>query len=173
MTASDAGDTTISGERPAIRSRREFIGQRNGPQSETHLVPGAHIPRADRASASPFAPQGLNHHVLLEARREECVHPPIVHRRPAKRPTETSKDSKENGSASRSVTPIPSRSVTPKPPDGAENNFRSGTLTIRIFSGEYEGWFTWTNASSRGSGLTTCLVQVAALPSPQASQCPM
>ncbi|KAI0646275.1 Pkinase-domain-containing protein [Trametes meyenii] len=48
-----------------------------------------------------------------------------------------SKDTKENGavSGSRSVTPIPSRSVTPKPPDGAENNFRSGTLTIRIFSG--------------------------------------
>lgn len=50
---------------------------------------------------------------------------------------ESSKDSKENGGGSRSVTPIPSRSVTPKPPDGAENNFRSGTLTIRIFSGEH------------------------------------
>lgn len=35
------------------------------------------------------------------------------------------------------MTPIPSRSVTPKPPDGVENTFRSGTLTIRIFSGVY------------------------------------
>lgn len=47
------------------------------------------------------------------------------------------KDSKENGVISRSVTPIPSRSVTPKPPDAenGENSFRSGMLTIRIFSG--------------------------------------
>ncbi|THH30970.1 hypothetical protein EUX98_g3205 [Antrodiella citrinella] len=44
-----------------------------------------------------------------------------------------SKDNKENGVISRSVTPIPSRSVTPKPPDGAE--LRTGMLTIRIFSG--------------------------------------
>lgn len=35
------------------------------------------------------------------------------------------------------MTPIPSRSVTPKPPDAdnGESNFRSGMLTIRIFSG--------------------------------------
>ncbi|KAK7691551.1 hypothetical protein QCA50_004950 [Cerrena zonata] len=45
-----------------------------------------------------------------------------------------SKDSKE-GAHSRSVTPIPSRSVTPRPPDGSENNFRSGMLTVRVFSG--------------------------------------
>ncbi|KAF9652740.1 Pkinase-domain-containing protein [Thelephora ganbajun] len=46
-----------------------------------------------------------------------------------------SKDSKENG-FSRSITPIPSRSTTPKPPhDEAESSFRSGMLTIRIFSG--------------------------------------
>ncbi|KAH8103312.1 Pkinase-domain-containing protein [Cristinia sonorae] len=46
-----------------------------------------------------------------------------------------SKDSKENGVVSRSVTPIPSRSVTPKPPDGGESHLRTGMLTIRIFSG--------------------------------------
>ncbi|KAF9787801.1 Pkinase-domain-containing protein [Thelephora terrestris] len=46
-----------------------------------------------------------------------------------------SKDHKENG-FSRSMTPIPSRSTTPKPPhDEAESSFRSGMLTIRIFSG--------------------------------------
>ncbi|KAJ3484777.1 hypothetical protein NLI96_g5411 [Meripilus lineatus] len=45
-----------------------------------------------------------------------------------------SKESKESGVISRSVTPIPSRSATPKPPD-VESNFRSGMLTIRIFSG--------------------------------------
>ncbi|KAL0071006.1 Serine/threonine-protein kinase [Marasmius tenuissimus] len=43
------------------------------------------------------------------------------------------KDAKENGS--RSVTPIPSsRPTTPRPPNGADQ-FRSGMLTIRIFSG--------------------------------------
>lgn len=46
-----------------------------------------------------------------------------------------SKDTKENGVVSRSVTPIPSRSATPRPPDMPENTFRSGMLTIRIFSG--------------------------------------
>ncbi|KAF9806977.1 hypothetical protein IEO21_08420 [Rhodonia placenta] len=46
-----------------------------------------------------------------------------------------SKDSRENGVVSRSVTPIPSRAVTPKPPDASENNLRQGLLTIRIFSG--------------------------------------
>ncbi|THV05146.1 Pkinase-domain-containing protein [Dendrothele bispora CBS 962.96] len=40
--------------------------------------------------------------------------------------------SKENG-ASRSVTPIPSRPTTPKP--HGTDQFRSGMLTIRIFSG--------------------------------------
>ncbi|KAK0199844.1 kinase-like domain-containing protein [Desarmillaria ectypa] len=45
-----------------------------------------------------------------------------------------SKDSKENGVISRSVTPIPSRPTTPKPPIGSDQ-FRSGMLTIRIFSG--------------------------------------
>ncbi|KAK0444214.1 kinase-like domain-containing protein [Desarmillaria tabescens] len=45
-----------------------------------------------------------------------------------------SKDSKENGVISRSVTPIPSRPTTPKPPMGSDQ-FRSGMLTIRIFSG--------------------------------------
>ncbi|KAK0495638.1 kinase-like domain-containing protein [Armillaria luteobubalina] len=45
-----------------------------------------------------------------------------------------SKDSKENGVISRSVTPIPSRPTTPKPPHGSDQ-FRSGMLTIRIFSG--------------------------------------
>lgn len=44
------------------------------------------------------------------------------------------KDSKENGVISRSVTPIPSRPTTPKPPNGSDQ-FRSGMLTIRIFSG--------------------------------------
>ena len=46
-----------------------------------------------------------------------------------------SKDSKD-GAHSRSVTPIPSRSVTPRPPDGSENNFKSGMLTVRVFSGK-------------------------------------
>ncbi|ESK88678.1 agc akt protein kinase [Moniliophthora roreri MCA 2997] len=44
------------------------------------------------------------------------------------------KDSKENGVVSRSVTPIPSRPTTPRPPGGSDQ-FRSGMLTIRIFSG--------------------------------------
>ncbi|KAJ7621162.1 kinase-like domain-containing protein [Roridomyces roridus] len=44
------------------------------------------------------------------------------------------KDTKENGVISRSVTPIPSRPTTPKAsPNG--DQFRSGTLVIRIFSG--------------------------------------
>ncbi|EPT04821.1 hypothetical protein FOMPIDRAFT_1021646 [Fomitopsis schrenkii] len=45
------------------------------------------------------------------------------------------KDVKENGVISRSATPIPSRTVTPKPPDASESNLRQGLLTIRIFSG--------------------------------------
>lgn len=46
-----------------------------------------------------------------------------------------SKDTKEPGVVSRSVTPMPpSRATTPKPPNG-ENISRSGMLTIRIFSG--------------------------------------
>ena len=45
------------------------------------------------------------------------------------------KESKENV-VSRSVTPIPSRPTTPKPPNGPDQ-FRSGMLTIKIFS----GWF--------------------------------
>ncbi|KZT70610.1 Pkinase-domain-containing protein [Daedalea quercina L-15889] len=45
------------------------------------------------------------------------------------------KDVKENGVISRSATPIPSRTVTPKPPDVSEANLRQGLLTIRIFSG--------------------------------------
>ncbi|KAG2004635.1 AGC/Akt protein kinase [Coprinopsis cinerea AmutBmut pab1-1] len=45
-----------------------------------------------------------------------------------------SKDTKENGVISRSVTPIPSRPTTPRmSTDG--DQFRSGMLTIRIFSG--------------------------------------
>ncbi|EKM75000.1 hypothetical protein AGABI1DRAFT_116625 [Agaricus bisporus var. burnettii JB137-S8] len=44
------------------------------------------------------------------------------------------KDLKDNGVLSRSATPVPSRPTTPKPPQGADQ-FRSGTLTIRIFSG--------------------------------------
>ncbi|KAJ7905036.1 kinase-like domain-containing protein [Mycena leptocephala] len=42
------------------------------------------------------------------------------------------KDTKENGVVSRSVTPIPSRPTTPK---ANGDQFRSGMLTIRIFSG--------------------------------------
>ncbi|KAF9042901.1 kinase-like domain-containing protein [Panaeolus papilionaceus] len=51
--------------------------------------------------------------------------------------TKKPKDSKENGVISRSVTPIPpSRPTTPKPPNGTDSSqFRSGMLTIRIFSG--------------------------------------
>jgi len=45
-----------------------------------------------------------------------------------------SKDTKENGVISRSATPIPSRPTTPKPPH-VSDQFRSGVLTIRIFSG--------------------------------------
>ncbi|KAJ7489440.1 kinase-like domain-containing protein [Mycena latifolia] len=45
-----------------------------------------------------------------------------------------SKDTKENGVVSRSVTPIPSRPTTPKPSANGDQ-FRSGMLTIRIFSG--------------------------------------
>lgn len=44
------------------------------------------------------------------------------------------KDVKENGVISRSATPIPSRPTTPKGPHGSDQ-FRSGMLTIRIFSG--------------------------------------
>ncbi|KAJ2930558.1 hypothetical protein H1R20_g6543, partial [Candolleomyces eurysporus] len=44
------------------------------------------------------------------------------------------KDSKENGVISRSVTPIPSRPETPKTLNDTDQ-FRSGMLTIRIFSG--------------------------------------
>ncbi|KAI0071308.1 Pkinase-domain-containing protein [Panus rudis PR-1116 ss-1] len=44
-----------------------------------------------------------------------------------------SKDAKDGG-ISRSNTPIPSRSVTPRPPE-ANDNFKSGMLTVRIFSG--------------------------------------
>ncbi|KIJ60779.1 hypothetical protein HYDPIDRAFT_138719 [Hydnomerulius pinastri MD-312] len=48
-----------------------------------------------------------------------------------------SKDTRENGVVSRSVTPIPSRPTTPKPPGTADQgaHLRSGMLTIRIFSG--------------------------------------
>ncbi|KAG1765548.1 kinase-like domain-containing protein [Suillus occidentalis] len=48
-----------------------------------------------------------------------------------------SKDAKENGVVSRSVTPIPSRPTTPKPPTALDQqaHLRSGMLTIRIFSG--------------------------------------
>ncbi|KAG6828941.1 hypothetical protein H0H92_006228 [Tricholoma furcatifolium] len=52
----------------------------------------------------------------------------------AKLGSKKSKDSRENGVISRSVTPIPSRPTTPKPPGGPDQ-FRSGMLTIRIFSG--------------------------------------
>ncbi|KAN0082655.1 Protein kinase-like domain containing protein [Tylopilus felleus] len=47
------------------------------------------------------------------------------------------KDIKDNAVLSRSVTPIPSRPATPKPPGSAEQqaHLRSGMLTIRIFSG--------------------------------------
>ncbi|KAJ3972188.1 kinase-like domain-containing protein [Lentinula raphanica] len=45
------------------------------------------------------------------------------------------KESKDNGlTTSRSVTPIPSRSTTPRPSNGSDQ-FRSGMLTISIFSG--------------------------------------
>ncbi|TFK24092.1 AGC/Akt protein kinase [Coprinopsis marcescibilis] len=44
------------------------------------------------------------------------------------------KDSKENGVISRSVTPIPSRPTTPRLSSDADQ-FRSGMLRIRIFSG--------------------------------------
>ncbi|KAJ4474428.1 kinase-like domain-containing protein [Lentinula aciculospora] len=45
------------------------------------------------------------------------------------------KEAKDNGlNTSRSVTPIPSRSTTPRPSNGTDQ-FRSGMLTIRIFSG--------------------------------------
>lgn len=50
--------------------------------------------------------------------------------------SEPGKDSKENGVISRSATPIPSRPTTPKPLNGSDQ-FRSGLLTIRIFSGLY------------------------------------
>ena len=63
-----------------------------------------------------------------------CLHAPAcVDRRP---PTEP-KDARENGVVSRSVTPITSRPTTPKPPQGADQ-FRSGMLTIRIFSGAFQ-----------------------------------
>ncbi|KAF8066818.1 kinase-like domain-containing protein [Lyophyllum atratum] len=52
----------------------------------------------------------------------------------AKLGSKKSKETKENGVISRSVTPIPSRPTTPKPPGGSDQ-FRSGMLTIRIFSG--------------------------------------
>ncbi|KAG5722249.1 Serine/threonine-protein kinase gad8 [Termitomyces sp. T112] len=51
----------------------------------------------------------------------------------AKLGSKKSKDTRD-GVISRSVTPIPSRPTTPKPPGGSDQ-FRSGMLTIRIFSG--------------------------------------
>jgi len=44
------------------------------------------------------------------------------------------KKPKENGQ-SRSATPIPSRPTTPKPSSNGSDQFRSGMLTVRIFSG--------------------------------------
>lgn len=69
---------------------------------------------------------------------EECVLPSIFgENSPCSSSVVESKDTKENGVVSRSVTPIPSRPSTPKPPNGASDQFRSGMLTIRIFSGMY------------------------------------
>ncbi|KAF9234333.1 kinase-like domain-containing protein [Melanogaster broomeanus] len=52
-------------------------------------------------------------------------------------PSKKPKDVKDNGVISRSVTPIPSRPTTPKPPGTTDHqaHLRSGMLTIRIFSG--------------------------------------
>ncbi|KIJ12735.1 hypothetical protein PAXINDRAFT_171043 [Paxillus involutus ATCC 200175] len=52
--------------------------------------------------------------------------------------TKKSKDARDNGVVSRSVTPIPSRPTTPRPPGvlvDPHAHLRSGMLTIRIFSG--------------------------------------
>ncbi|KIK96623.1 hypothetical protein PAXRUDRAFT_825768 [Paxillus rubicundulus Ve08.2h10] len=51
--------------------------------------------------------------------------------------TKKSKDARDNGVVSRSVTPIPSRPTTPRPPGVVDQHahLRSGMLTIRIFSG--------------------------------------
>ncbi|KAH7890401.1 kinase-like domain-containing protein [Phlebopus sp. FC_14] len=47
------------------------------------------------------------------------------------------KDARDNGIISRSVTPMPSRPTTPRPPSVSDPqaHLRSGMLTIRIFSG--------------------------------------
>ena len=130
------------------------------------------------------APSSAFPHHVLEAWRKEYVpvqQPLHCNSRRFGSP-ETTKDTKENGASSRSVTPIPSRSVTPKPPDGTENTFRSGTLTIRIFSGKYppdrrvlpllvssaEYWLL-----VRDLPPLSCVCQDVALPSLQVSPCPM
>lgn len=63
--------------------------------------------------------------------------PSPIPRSPVQSTPPEAKDIKDNAVVSRSVTPIPSRPTTPKPPGTAEQqaHLRSGMLTIRIFSG--------------------------------------
>ncbi|RDX39470.1 hypothetical protein OH76DRAFT_1491117 [Lentinus brumalis] len=95
---------------------------------EPLLVSSAHHHLADLPQQPP---RYFNHDLgsrLEDARDVSRRKGRLVH-------PELSKDPKADGAVSRSVTPIPSRSITPTPPDAAEHDFHSGTLTIPIFSG--------------------------------------
>ena len=80
----------------------------------------------------PINPREYIQHVWLEAWQQKCV--ACWSSKPVPERHAEAKDAKESGAISRSTTPIPSRSETPKPPGGPEQ-FRSGMLTIRIFQG--------------------------------------
>ena len=67
-------------------------------------------------------------------RRVRTIHLVILTYRDTFSSTEKLHDS--NGVVSRSVTPIPSRPTTPRPP-GEPATFKTGMLTIVIFSGEF------------------------------------
>ncbi|THH07000.1 hypothetical protein EW145_g3687 [Phellinidium pouzarii] len=77
-------------------------------------------------SAEKSPPALYHHHLRVESRVRIAMF--------SKLGTSKKKETKENGVVSRSTTPIPSRPTTPRPP-GEPANFRSGMLTIVIFSG--------------------------------------
>lgn len=89
------------------------------------------------SSSSPSPPQCPGSSVLQRVR---TTLPFIDSFSPSPLSTENKEPKPELGVSSRSVTPIPppSRSTTPMPPPAidAQSTFRSGLLTIRIFSGQ-------------------------------------
>lgn len=74
---------------------------------------------------------------------EISIHIPSRHALPSRSPDPSlthpteAKDIRDNAVLSRSVTPMPSRPTTPKPPGTVRQqaHLRSGMLTVRIFSG--------------------------------------